>query len=392
MWRPVFILLVALTGLATCNPIGRQVGLSADVSVTAINKTAVCVVDGILYTEGQHLPTADPCEECQCRPPGFACEAVQCSVKPGCQGFQEEGQCCPTYSCGCQKDGVEIPEGETVNDPRNPCESCVCKGGEFVCTVESCLWRDDCMGRYTPGICCPSYDHCPVTDSAGEASAVDQGQQEGEESTVAPDPQTPAIREGGEGERPTETPEVNEGVTQSNESETEANETPAEANEAVNEASSDAGQEFVETQTETNNEVQSEGNEEYTQASVRQSETETDVTEIPEYTTETPEQVNLKLDETQTETSESATEVSEAATNQADAEIETRANEAQNEESGNTETPVEENEAETTTLSPAGDTEVLNKGDEVLTQMLPQASNIQPQIVDAPYRDKRNSY
>ncbi|MPC83233.1 hypothetical protein E2C01_077937 [Portunus trituberculatus] len=64
---------------------------------------------------------------------------------------------------GCQKDGVEIPEGEIVKDPKNPCETCVCKGGDIVCTVDSCPWRDDCEGRYTDGVCCPSYDHCQAT-------------------------------------------------------------------------------------------------------------------------------------------------------------------------------------------------------------------------------------
>lgn len=61
----------------------------------------------------------------------------------------------------CMIDGVSIPEGETVEDPSSPCEACRCVGGEVVCEVIRCPWRSDCEGVHSPGVCCPSYDHCP---------------------------------------------------------------------------------------------------------------------------------------------------------------------------------------------------------------------------------------
>ena len=59
-----------------------------------------CVVDNIVYTNGDPIPTDDPCEACRCRPPGFACVLKECKIKPGCRAVRHAGQCCPEYICG----------------------------------------------------------------------------------------------------------------------------------------------------------------------------------------------------------------------------------------------------------------------------------------------------
>lgn len=61
---------------------------------------AACVVDNIVYSNGDPIPTDDPCESCKCRPPGFACVLADCKVKPGCRAVRHVGQCCPEYICG----------------------------------------------------------------------------------------------------------------------------------------------------------------------------------------------------------------------------------------------------------------------------------------------------
>lgn len=60
----------------------------------------VCVVDNIIYKNGDPIPTDDPCESCKCRPPGFSCVLRECEVKSGCKAIRREGHCCPQYKCG----------------------------------------------------------------------------------------------------------------------------------------------------------------------------------------------------------------------------------------------------------------------------------------------------
>ncbi|KAK8740813.1 hypothetical protein OTU49_002700, partial [Cherax quadricarinatus] len=100
MWRAVFLVMVGLA-IVAAGPLSRQVGISDNIAVTLRNNTQ-----------------------------------------------------------DCQKDGVVYLTGERVEDPSNPCETCYCSGGEIVCSVIPCVWRDDCEGRHTAGVCCPSYDHC----------------------------------------------------------------------------------------------------------------------------------------------------------------------------------------------------------------------------------------
>lgn len=65
-----------------------------------------------------------------------------------------------------QTDGVVVvvdQDTQTSQDPSKPCEVCRKENGSLVCSVVSCPWRHDCEGIYTPGVCCPSYLHCPNT-------------------------------------------------------------------------------------------------------------------------------------------------------------------------------------------------------------------------------------
>lgn len=57
-------------------------------------------MDNIVYSNGDPIPTDDPCEACRCRPPGFACVLKDCKIKPGCRAVRHAGQCCPEYICG----------------------------------------------------------------------------------------------------------------------------------------------------------------------------------------------------------------------------------------------------------------------------------------------------
>lgn len=60
----------------------------------------VCSIDSLTYGDGESIPTSSPCENCICRPPGFACTIISCDYRPGCKAFKRSNQCCPEYQCG----------------------------------------------------------------------------------------------------------------------------------------------------------------------------------------------------------------------------------------------------------------------------------------------------
>ncbi|XP_023216426.1 kielin/chordin-like protein [Centruroides sculpturatus] len=125
------------------------------------NETA-CVVDGIVYYNGDRIPTDNPCESCRCRPPGFACVLHECEIKHGCKAIRREGECCPDYLCGCEHNGQLYRNGDEIRDPQNPCYKCHCQGNSIACAFAECVFRRDCMPRFVTGECCPRYDHCPL--------------------------------------------------------------------------------------------------------------------------------------------------------------------------------------------------------------------------------------
>ncbi|XP_037779417.1 kielin/chordin-like protein [Penaeus monodon] len=229
MWRRGFLVLLGVAA-AVASPISRQVGVSDKVGIVTRNESAVCVIDEEVYAEGEYLPTADPCEECQCKPPGFACFVISCEYKPGCRALQRSGLCCPEYRCDCEWDGVVYHNGEPVPNLANPCETCICSGGEVECSVIQCEWRNDCEGIYTDGVCCPSYDHCPPKDAVQANEAVTEASQAQEQAEVEANE---AITEASQAQEQAEV-EANEAITEASQAQEQAE---VEANEAVTEAS-----------------------------------------------------------------------------------------------------------------------------------------------------------
>ncbi|XP_069669191.1 dentin sialophosphoprotein [Periplaneta americana] len=125
---------------------------------------SVCIIDDVLYNEGDPIPSQSPCQRCLCEPPEIKCEDVKCEVKPGCKVIQHANQCCPEYKCECDKNGTTYQNGERLDDPTSPCRACYCQSGEIVCRVLECYRREDCKPRDVPGKCCPKYDHCPPVE------------------------------------------------------------------------------------------------------------------------------------------------------------------------------------------------------------------------------------
>ncbi|KAG8200442.1 hypothetical protein JTE90_000525 [Oedothorax gibbosus] len=126
------------------------------------NETA-CVVDNLVYSNGDPIPTDDPCEACKCRPPGFACVLKDCQKKPGCRAIRRAGECCPEYICGCEHNGRMYRDGDEIRDAKNPCYTCHCQGSSIACAFVDCFFRVDCAPEYVQDKCCPEYNHCATT-------------------------------------------------------------------------------------------------------------------------------------------------------------------------------------------------------------------------------------
>nr|CAD7433535.1 unnamed protein product [Timema monikensis] len=172
-------------------PINRQVGLSSNVYMERRNDSMgnqqnVCMIDDVMYYDGDTIPTSSPCEHCVCRPPGFACDSLICEKRPGCRSVQRSNQCCAEYKCECEVNGRVYQNGERLEDPQSPCEVCYCQGGEMVCTVIECYKRKDCEAIKVPGVCCPKYDNCPPLDEATDNETTSSEEQSQDEySTVS---------------------------------------------------------------------------------------------------------------------------------------------------------------------------------------------------------------
>ena len=69
---------------------------------------------------------------------------------------RNNGGYCPSCA-GCSKDGVVYREGETKQDPKDPCNECSCKGGNLTCSRKICpvLPCPANLIRSPPGKCCP---------------------------------------------------------------------------------------------------------------------------------------------------------------------------------------------------------------------------------------------
>ncbi|ROT80850.1 hypothetical protein C7M84_000410 [Penaeus vannamei] len=124
MWRRGFLVLLGVAA-ALAGPISRQVGVSDKVRIVSRNESSDCEWDGAVYHNGEPVPNL-----------------------------------------------------------ANPCETCICSGGEVECSVIQCGWRNDCEGVYTDGACCPSYDHCPPKDAVEANEAVTQVSQAQEQVEV----------------------------------------------------------------------------------------------------------------------------------------------------------------------------------------------------------------
>lgn len=92
-------------------------GAGCDVTVN-LDPRATCSRDGQTYVEGDRVPSADACTQCECTTEG-------------------QIECGSVGACGCEVDGIFVPEGEVFYDAA--CDECECDGdGAWTCGAMAC--------------------------------------------------------------------------------------------------------------------------------------------------------------------------------------------------------------------------------------------------------------
>uniref|UniRef100_A0A673BRQ6 Si:dkey-266m15.6 n=1 Tax=Sphaeramia orbicularis TaxID=375764 RepID=A0A673BRQ6_9TELE len=116
-----------------------------------------CLYEGRERANGETWDDpSDPCAVCMCRDGTVHCERKRCPPT-NCK-YPVQRQCC--MSCdGCMYHGKEYPDGFEFSDDKDPCNVCYCYGGEVVCTKIPCY--GDCSHPYTPPRqCCGECERC----------------------------------------------------------------------------------------------------------------------------------------------------------------------------------------------------------------------------------------
>ncbi|XP_014900210.1 kielin/chordin-like protein [Poecilia latipinna] len=99
---------------------------------------------------------SDPCAVCVCHEGSVQCERKRCP--PSNCNHPVGTDCC--RSCdGCTFRGKEYPDGTEFADGQDPCGVCYCYGGDVTCTKLPCY--GDCSHPYKPpGQCCGECERC----------------------------------------------------------------------------------------------------------------------------------------------------------------------------------------------------------------------------------------
>ncbi|XP_054844536.1 kielin/chordin-like protein [Eublepharis macularius] len=118
-----------------------------------------CELDGHPLEPGQKSLSADGCRRCSCSEGKLLCIPAQQCPKTCTHGAPPDvGSCCPDCT-RCLFQGKLIPSGVEFMG-HDPCERCVCKGGNVVCSQVTCPKLDCTTTEEVTGQCCPRCQGC----------------------------------------------------------------------------------------------------------------------------------------------------------------------------------------------------------------------------------------
>ncbi|KAL1257116.1 hypothetical protein QQF64_012661 [Cirrhinus molitorella] len=111
-----------------------------------------------MYENGQTFQDPDdPCTTCTCRDGQTRCASASCP-RPLCANpYTPPGECCPQCpeNVQCLYNQRWYENGQTFRDPDDACKTCTCQDGETRCNLPGCS-PVTCANAYTPpGECCP---------------------------------------------------------------------------------------------------------------------------------------------------------------------------------------------------------------------------------------------
>ncbi|KAB5575222.1 hypothetical protein PHYPO_G00218350 [Pangasianodon hypophthalmus] len=122
-----------------------------------------CLYKQRIYENGQRfLDQDEPCNSCTCQDGSVVCSAIYCPQVSCPNTFTGSGECCPQCPT-CDVHNHVYVDGETFTNPENPCEECVCRGGDVNC-LNKCP-RANCHYPVT-GTCCQN--NCNGCSYAGK--------------------------------------------------------------------------------------------------------------------------------------------------------------------------------------------------------------------------------
>ncbi|KAI2653376.1 Kielin/chordin-like protein [Labeo rohita] len=113
-----------------------------------------CQYNQRMYENGQTFQDPDdPCRTCTCQDGHTRCASASCPQQTCGNAYTPPGDCCPQCPVNpCEYDNRVIAHGDTFPNPSNPCEDCVCSEGNVNCGNRECP-RPNCNNP-RPGTCC----------------------------------------------------------------------------------------------------------------------------------------------------------------------------------------------------------------------------------------------
>ncbi|GBM21432.1 Kielin/chordin-like protein [Araneus ventricosus] len=97
-----------------------------------------CFYNNELIPNGQNIPSsnAESCDLCFCYDGNVECKPKACATAHCSSPVIKE--CCPTCDYGCFYNNKTYQPGEKFADLENPCEVCICEGGNIRCMPKQC--------------------------------------------------------------------------------------------------------------------------------------------------------------------------------------------------------------------------------------------------------------
>ncbi|KAL8583263.1 hypothetical protein ACOMHN_043098 [Nucella lapillus] len=120
-----------------------------------------CLYEGLVRAQAQSFVSqVDPCQQCVCQGGNIQCNTISCPEIQCLNPVRLDHQCCATCPV-CQFMGQTFQDSSRFTHPDDNCQTCTCKEGRVECVKESCVV--ECT-HPRQDVCCPRCDMCSYDD------------------------------------------------------------------------------------------------------------------------------------------------------------------------------------------------------------------------------------